>query len=119
MDRLLKVRRKAKQRKPEFKRQEYNRLKRLKRKWLAPRGKRSKLRMREKARGPFPSVGYRSPKAVRGLSPEGLPEIRIFNPADLKKVTNQSVIIASAVGKKKRMQIIKRAEEKGIKIANI
>lgn len=117
--RLLRVRRKAKRKKPSFNRQEYFKHKRLGKKWLRPRGNLSKLRMREKARGKRPGSGFRSPKSVRGLSPSGLPEVRIFNPADLGNIQNKSVIIASTVGKKKRALIAEKARERGIKISNI
>lgn len=118
MDRLLKVRRKLKKKKPDFKRQEYFKHAKLKTKWRQPRGKRSKQRMKEKARGKMPSVGFSSPRKVRGLSPEGLPVLRIFNPSGLQSAQGKTVLVASGVGRKKREEILKKAEELGIKVSN-
>ena len=115
--RLLTVRKRAKRRKPAFTRQEGKKHPRLKTGWRKPKGKHSKLRQSEKARGRVPSMGYRSPRAVRGLSPEGLPPVRVFNPTQLP-TTPATVIIAATVGRKKRMQILKKAEELGIKVSN-
>ena len=116
----LQVRRRQKAKKPAFKRQEWFRTVSLKDVWRFPRGIDSKLKRGEKARGSMPNIGYRSPKAVRGLNRAGLKEVRVMNPADLNKMNpkNDIAVIGSTVGRKKRVDIIKKAEESGIKIAN-
>jgi len=120
MKKLLRQKKKMKKKKPEFKRQEYFKHKRLKKKWVKPRGKRSKIRMGEKARGKKPSPGFSSPRKVRGLDRHGLKEIVVSNPAGLsKEMKDSSIIIAATVGKRKRNEIIKKAEELGLKISNI
>ncbi len=119
---LLKLRRKLKKKKPEFKRQEYFKHKKLKKKWRKPRGRHSKFRKGEKARGKKPSPGYSSPKAVRGLSREGFKRIMVANQKDLEKIKKpkeEIAVIKSGVGKKKRLEIAKKAKEMKIKIANI
>lgn len=115
---ILKVRKRVKRKKPGFKRQEGYRLKKLKRAWRRPRGRHSKLRKHEKARGRLPRVGYGSPKSVRGLTRYGYKEVRVSNPNDLEKLNPEKEIalISSSVGKKKRTEIMKKAEEKKIKI---
>lgn len=109
-----------KRRKFRFKRQEGYRLVKLKKKWRRPRGRHSKLRMHERARGRYPSPGYRSPKLTRGLTRSGLREIRISNPAEVERADpkKEFIIIASSVGKKKALDIVKMAEAKGIKVRN-
>jgi large subunit ribosomal protein L32e len=117
---LLNIRRRLKRRKPEFKRQEISFQKMLKRKWRHPRGKHSKLRKHEWARGRLPSPGYGSPQAVRGLDRLGYRPVRVFRPEDLSDINakDERAQIASGVGKKKRLEILKKAEEMKIKVSN-
>jgi len=117
---MLKIRKKIKKKKPEFKRQEYSRKKSLDRKWRKPRGLHSKLRKHEKARGALPKPGYGSPSAVRGLSRDGYREVLVRNPGDLVKMDPKEdvAIIAGGVGKKKRLEIMESAEKKNIKVGN-
>jgi len=116
----LNLRKKLKKRKPEFKRQEIHVQKILKRKWRRPRGKHSKLRMHEKARGRRPSPGYGSPRAARGLDPLGYRLVRVFRPEDLDVINKKEerALIGSAIGRKKRFEILKKAEEMNIKLKN-
>jgi len=117
---LLRIRKKMKKKKPEFKRQEGYRYKRLKGAWRKPRGRHSKLRKSEKARGKKPSVGYRSPAAVRGLTKQGYKPVLVSNKHDLGKMDREkeAIVISSDVGKKKKMEIILEAEKMQIKILN-
>ncbi len=119
---LIKVRIRQKKRKPEFLRQEYHaHPKKLGRKWRQPMGRTSKLRMKEKARGKQPSVGYGSPAAVRGLSRFGFRLVRVSNVQDVSRITepkNEMIEIAAGVGNKKKAEIIKVAKEKGILVFN-
>lgn len=117
---LLKIRKKSKRKKPGFNRQEYKKKKSLKKKWVRPRGKDSKLKKYEAPRGKRPSTGYSSPKAVRGLNPRGFYEKLVFRPIDVEKIDpkTQAIIIGSTVGKKKRTEIIKTAQKKNIEVIN-
>ncbi len=105
--------------KPKFKR--YARyVKKVKDAWRRPRGKSNKLRRHFKSRGFLVSPGYGTPKRLRGLHPCGLREVLINNADELVKVdpSINCVRISSRVGKKKRIDIQKKAEEKKIKILN-
>ncbi len=121
---LLKVRRRQKERKPDFRRYCWNKKLRLRDKsWRRPRGLHNKLRRRYggKWSGRIPvNVGFGSPKAVRGLHPSGYEEVLVYNVKDLEKVDpeRQAVRIASCVGMKKRLAIEEKAKELGIKILN-
>ena len=117
---LLNIRKKQKKRKPEFKRQEYGIQKLLKRKWRHPRGKHSKLRKHERARGSLPSTGYGSPSEVRGLDRLGYRPVRVFRPEDLDNINKKTerAQIAATVGRKKRFDIVKKAEDMKIKVSN-
>jgi large subunit ribosomal protein L32e len=116
----LKSRKSLKARKRSFSRQEGFRHHKLKKAWRRPRGKHSKLRMREKARGGLPGSGYGSPSSVRDLNKLGYREVRITNSADLSKLNRDSDMakLASSLGRKKREEIIKLAAEKGIHVIN-
>ena len=120
ISKLLRVRRKAKKRKPDFERQEGYRYKRLKEGWRRPRGRHSKLRKSEQARGRKPGTGYMSPAAVRGLTGQGMESVLVSNKDDLLKVDpeKQVAVIRSSVGKKKRMEIIAEAEKLKIGMMN-
>lgn len=68
----------------------------------------------------MPTVGYRSPKEMRYLHPSGFRELLVNNVNDLGKVNaeKEAVKIASAVGERKRSEILKKAEEMKIKVLN-
>lgn len=117
---LLKLREEIKEGKPDFIRQEYPARKNLKKTWRKPKGIHSKMRKKKLGKRKQPSVGYKSPRLVRGLSKEGLIPILIQSLNDLVKVTKNHIIILSrTVGNKKRIEILKKIKEKGFKIQNI
>jgi len=106
--------------KPKFLRQLACTYKRLGTKWRRPRGLQSKLREHRKSKGFMPSVSYAKPKALRHFHPSGFREILVYNVKDLEKVdvNKEAVKLASTVGKKKRQDILKKAEELKIKVLN-
>ncbi|MFH1445265.1 MAG: 50S ribosomal protein L32e [Nanoarchaeota archaeon] len=116
----LKLRKKIKKKKPEFKRQEQWRYKRLKKGWRKPKGIDSKLKKGKKSRGKTVRPGYSSPISVRGLTKSGHKIVRIHNVKDVDKIqhANEVGLIASGIGAKKRAEIIKYAEEKNVHIMN-
>ncbi len=107
--------------KKRFKRQQFW-LKRLGERWRRPRGKQSKLR-KEKGGRKRVKVGFRTPKMIRGMlkTHEGAkPFVYVRSIADLANVDKEKevAIISSSIGKKKYLEIVKRARELGIKIFN-
>ena len=118
--RLLKVRRRLKDRKPEFRRYEAHKKLRLRDKsWRRPRGLDSKLRKRYGGRKVV-NVGYGTPKAVRGLHASGFQEVLVSTPSQLEGLDAaiHAVRIASTVGLKKRLIIEEKAKEKGLLVLN-
>ena len=97
-----------------------NYLKRLKKRWRKPRGRDSKLRIREKGKGKMPNIGYRAPKSTRGLHPCGLKEVYIQNIKDLEKIDSKTQVgrLSSTIGKRKRELIAKKSKEMKIKLLN-
>lgn len=107
-------------RKPRFRRQEWFRFRRLGERWRKPRGKDSKMRRGIRGKPAMPSVGYRLPKRLRGLHPSGMVEVLVHNPNELRGVdpAKQVVRIASAVGGRKRKQILELAKELRVRVLN-
>ncbi|AHL23761.1 MULTISPECIES: 50S ribosomal protein L32e [Thermococcus] len=120
--RLLRVRARLKRKKPKFLRQEWWRYPKFKNdpKWRRPKGIDSKMRLKKKGKPRSPSIGWSSPKAVRGLHPSGYEEVLVHNVKELEAIdpTRQAARIAGTVGARKRELIIARAKELGIKVLN-
>ncbi len=91
---------------------------RLKMSWRKPKGIDSPKRIERKEKGRVVKIGYRTPRVIRYLHPSGYPEVMVYNPSELEGLEGVVVRIASTVGKRKRMEIIKRAEELGLKVVN-
>ena len=117
---MLKVRKRVKSAKPKFKRQELGRQPLLKDTWRKPKGRHSKMRMHEKARGRLPSKGYSSPSEVRGLNRLGYREVVVHNIEEISGLNprEEMAVISAGVGKKKRFGILEAAKEKSVKVTN-
>ncbi|MEM3403871.1 MAG: 50S ribosomal protein L32e [Nitrososphaeria archaeon] len=106
--------------KPKFIRPESWRYVRLKPNWRKPKGVDNKVR---KEYGGWPArvkVGYASPKELRGLHPSGFREVMVHNVEELTKVNPnlEAARIGATVGRKKRLEIIRKAKELGVQILN-
>ncbi len=120
LTRLLRIRRRLDDKRPEFIRQESWRYVRVHSQWRKPRGIDSKMAEKRKGWPRMPNIGYRSPKLVRGYHPSGYPEVLVYNVRDLEDLNPNEVIIriAHTVGERKKLDIIERATELGLKIVN-
>jgi large subunit ribosomal protein L32e len=87
-------------------------------KWRRPKGRDSKMRLRRKSRPASPGVGYKSPRKTIGKI-GGLKPILVHNIKELDKVDARSIAIIAKVGAKKKLEMIKHAEEKKIKVSNL
>ena len=117
----LAIRRQIKKRTPHFLRDEGFRYKRIPKNWRRPSGITSKLRINLKYRPSKVRVGFRAPKLVRGLHASGFQEIMIHTVKELEAVDakKQAVRIGGTVGTKKRLAIMKRANELDIRVLNM
>jgi large subunit ribosomal protein L32e len=105
---------------PEFHRQEWFRYQRLGTKWRAPGGIQSKMRRHWGTHADVVSIGYRGPKAARGLHPSGFREVMVHSEESLGAVDpkTEAVRISSSVGRRKREIIQKAAAKRGIRVLN-
>ncbi len=85
-----------------------------------PRGMDSKMRKKKKGWPKSVEIGYRGPKAARGLHPSGYIEVLIHTVDDVEKVNpkTQAIRIAHTVGARKRIEITARAGEMDIHVLN-
>jgi large subunit ribosomal protein L32e len=88
-----------------------------KQRWHKPIGRQNKLRLGEKGGAQRPKVGWGSAKVIRDLI-FGVKVIRVENVKDVDNVSKGEGILIAKVGKRKRVEIIKRANERKIKILN-
>lgn len=110
-----------KKKKPKFVRQEAYKRKRLSRTgWKKPKGMHSKMRRKKKGKRKSPSVGYSSPKAVRGLTREGFKPVLVKTLKDLDKIKeNEIIILSRTLGLRKRLQLLEKIKQLKLKIQNI
>jgi large subunit ribosomal protein L32e len=106
--------------KGKFKRQNYGKKKRVPNRWRRPKGIDSGHQNDEKHKPAHPRSGYMTPQKVKGLDVTGYKPIRIFNIDGLKGIDpkTEAVVIASAVGMKKRKELQNIAQERKIQILN-
>lgn len=86
-------------------------------KWHSPIGRQNKIRLGRKSYPQRPKVGWGSASQIRDLI-FGVKAVRVENVKDLENVGKSEGVLIGSVGKKKRMEIIKAANEKKLKILN-
>lgn len=119
-DDLLRARKKVSTTRPKFVRQESWRYKRLAENWRKPKGVDNKMRKQVSGVPPLVKVGYRGPKIARGLHPSGYRDRLIHNIRDLEKLDPKidAARIGHTVGRRKRIDIVSRANALGVKVLN-
>jgi len=119
-DDLLRARKKVSSTRPKFVRQESWRYIRLAENWRKPKGIDNKMRKQVSGVPPLVKVGYRGPKKARGLHPSGYRDRLIHNIRDLEKLDPKidAARIGHSVGRRKRIDIVNKANALGIKVLN-
>ena len=93
-------------------------VKKVKVKWKKPRGRHSKMRKRRKSYPKIVLIGYKSSKEFSGKVNSLRPAL-IHNSKELLKIKKDEIAIIARIGSKKRIELIKLANEKNIKILNV
>src|SRR6266487_108335 len=101
---MLQARKKISEARPKFVRQESWRYDRLAENWRKPKGKDNKMRKQFSGVPPIVKIGYRGPKAARGLHPSGYIDRLVFNVNDLTRLdaTKDAARLAHTVGTRTR-----------------
>jgi large subunit ribosomal protein L32e len=86
--------------------------------WRSPKGRHSKTRGERKGYPAIVKIGYKQEEKIRGLVEEKKP-VLVFNLKDLSKMDKGQIAILGNVGQKKRLELAKKAKEKGIQISNL
>ncbi len=109
-------------RRPAFVRQAAHRYWRIGRdeSWRRPRGLQSKQRRHYGYRSRIVRIGYRSPAAVRGLTPAGFRPVVIATREELSSLEpkSQAAVIARTVGTRRRLVLEEEARRLGIRVLN-
>ncbi len=79
--------------------------------WRRPTGRDNKMRERRRGYPVRVSIGYKKGEEVK--------KIVIQNPKELEKIDKKAVILVGNVGKKKKIEIVKKAREMKIKLSNL
>lgn len=86
--------------------------------WRKPTGRHNKMREQTKGSAAIVSIGYRTNKKSRNKLIDKKP-VRISNLKELEKIKKEQIAVIGSVGKKKKIEIAKRAKELKIEIYNM
>lgn len=102
-----------------FLRRIYNRYHKLGKKrgknrvWRKPKGRDNKLRDKRRGYGPTVSIGYRQKESERGNF------LVVRNIPELLKASRGQEIVLGKIGKRKKIELVKKAGEMGVIIINV
>lgn len=85
--------------------------------WRKAKGIHSKIRRRRAGYPARPSIGYATPRKEAGLI-KGLKPLLVHNLEELKQADKKTIIILARVGAKKKLAILKKAQELKIPVSN-
>jgi len=87
-----------------------------KQKWRKPRGRDNKMREKRKGKPAVVSIGYK--KKLRGIIKNKKP-IMVRNIKDFEKVKKNEIVVIGNIGKKKKIELAKKAKDMKIQIHNL
>ncbi len=85
--------------------------------WRRAKGMHNKLRKQREGYPAIPTIGYGSPRKESGKV-QGLNPVLVHNLNELQSVDKNSIAIIARIGAKKKIEMLKVAQEKGIKVLN-
>ena len=87
--------------------------------WRNAVGRHSKIRKNRFGYTKSPRIGFKSPRSESGKINGKIP-MRITNMQDMNKINKDNIlIIARTIGVKKRIEMIKKADEMKVEVLNI
>jgi len=86
--------------------------------WRAPKGRHNKMRKKRKGYPIKVMVGFKQKSKGRNMIKNQKP-IRVNNLKELEKIKKGEIAIIGKVGMKKKIEIAKKAKEKGIPVHNL
>ncbi|KAH7350097.1 60S ribosomal protein L32 [Plectosphaerella cucumerina] len=112
----------VKKRTQRFKRHQSDRFMRVDPSWRKPKGIDNRVRRRFRGTAPMPSIGYGSNKKTKYMMPSGHKAFLVNNVNDVELLLMHNrtfaAEIAHAVSSRKRIDIIARAKQLGVKVTN-
>lgn len=87
-------------------------------KWRRVRGKSNKLRLGRAGYPKVPSVGFKTPRKEAGKVQGLIPKL-VHNLDELNSLTKNEAAILARIGARKKLELIKKADELKIKILNL
>ncbi|KAI9158945.1 AAR2 domain containing protein [Paramyrothecium foliicola] len=112
----------VKKRTKRFERHQSDRFMRVDKSWRKPKGIDSRVRRRFRGTIAMPSIGYGSNKKTRFMMPSGHKSFLVSNLKDVELLMmhnrTYAAEIASNVSSRKRIDIIARAKQLGVKVTN-
>jgi large subunit ribosomal protein L32e len=87
-------------------------------KWRRAKGVHSKIRRKRTGYPRKPEVGYKKPASSAGLIKGKIP-VLVHNIKELSILNAKNIAILARVGAKKKLELIKKAEEMKIQILNM
>ncbi len=117
----LKLRKQIKNKKPDFARESSHKIKRIGDNWRKPKGLHSKMRRGRHGKPASVKPGYGSPASVRALHKSGLIPVLVHSMTDLNalKKGTHGAVVSARVGNKKRIMLLTKLKEQGIRALNI
>ncbi|RFU34921.1 hypothetical protein B7463_g1406, partial [Scytalidium lignicola] len=112
----------VKKRTNRFNRHQSDRFKCVAPSWRKPKGIDNALRRRFKGQAAMPSIGYGSNKKTRHMMPSGHKAFLVNNVRDLDLLLmhnkTYAAEISHSVSSRKRVEIVTRAKQLGVKVTN-
>ncbi|PNH66076.1 hypothetical protein VD0001_g8292 [Verticillium dahliae] len=112
----------VKKRTKRFERHQSDRFMRVDPSWRKPKGIDNRVRRRFRGTAPMPSIGYGSNKKTKYMMPSGHKAFLVNNVSDVELLLMHNrtfaAEIAHGVSSRKRIDIISRAKQLGVKVTN-
>jgi large subunit ribosomal protein L32e len=104
---------------PKFARMNYGRTSRSRigEAWRRPRGHDNKQKTGIRFAPDVPCIGFRQPRAIRGMHPTGVRPVLVHNMAEAM-AAKEAIVLSATIGGKKRAEIVKAIRARNIRMMN-